>query len=755
MRDTLRGRRPGSAVTAALVVLVLVGCSTAVPASPGPTEASPRPTAPPGQTDRPPISEGPSRAGLITQAVADGRIDLVTGLVYRAYGLFGLPGLPDEFAAGVPRADDGLLAEMVELMPTLSVDDQAKLQPFLVRPTEPDSIFAAQPTAIIGGALMASATHPSAQCANWSDSGTLDARFKVWACRDRDAAAAERDIATLSAILGDIWGPMTKTEPGGLGPPLPDGSGPSVSREYGGDARIDFYVLDLGEVFYREGVNSIPVTAAAAAAPSPPYTGADGLSRNSSSGFVMVNRSRLGETTAMKQDLIHEFFHVLQFAHNRRGPHRGDVSHWFTEASAVWAETFYLRAESREPHRWFVTKFQTSLAGLEDADVDHQYGAYVWPFFMEQEKGASAVFKAWAGIDPVGTGDFAGVTDAVSAQLALETNFEDFAVRNLNLRSVMDSASLTRYRDLDDNFYDDVIPTNFMTGRVSPGSPYLSPSQSIAPLAARYLKLDIAESARLVTISTAQLSPGGQVAADAIVHVLGGAWERRPLSGGILKFCRDDDGDDIDEIYLVVSNHARDGNVSGFVEASAKESCTGPSYVGGTITWNAVTTSGVSNPTVVTVSGTAELVLLAEKSYGFTAERGTGNTFAYDYQVFDGVNLCTPTHQTGTLETATQMQEPEFHIAQILIQGAPGQDLSIALNFNDEYETTCGDFTSIQGVFETFPGCGPPDGWVTAAFDDVENYEIDCDTVTNINGLTRTGHVSGTLHPIEGPPPSP
>ena len=171
-------------------------------------------------------------------------------------------------------------------------------------------------------------------------------------------------------------------------------------------------------------------------------------------------------------------------------------------------------------------------------------------------------------------------------------------------------------------------------------------------------------------------------------------------------------------------------------------------HIGGTITWNAVITSGAGvNPTVVTVSGETRLVLLAEPHYGFTAERGGGSTYAYDYTL----SGCSPTaHPKGTLETSVQGAPDGSTIANALIQGAPGQDMSISLQFNDQWEATCDGFTSMVRTSEQFPGCGPPDGWVTATFDNVDSYVIDCETSTNLAGLTRTGHVSGSLHPIAG-----
>ena len=67
---------------------------------------------------------------------------------------------------------------------------------------------------------------------------------------------------------------------------------------------------------------------------------------------MLVNRARLADAVDIKQDLIHEFFHVLQFAHNLDGTHKGAQVHWFVEASAVWSETYYDRSNSQIPHGW-------------------------------------------------------------------------------------------------------------------------------------------------------------------------------------------------------------------------------------------------------------------------------------------------------------------------------------------------------------------------------------------------------------------
>ncbi len=444
--------------------------------------------------------------------------------------------------------------------------------------------------ALVGPSSVAQS--PSITCRDWAHSGDFDSRFKVWACRDGDPEAATRDIGILAGMVEQMWGPMTQAPPEGMGAPKPDAYGPNFPAEVGGDARIDFYALRPGEEVPRAGGSSIPGDAYAAARPAPPSTTTSGAPLRSSSGFVMVNRARLprrpGESDwKMRQDLVHEFFHVLQNAHNNVATYQGTQPHWFVEATATWAETYYLRSDSVEPHRWFEA-FQVSEAGLEDRDPDHQYAAYIWPFFMEQEQGEQAIFRTWQAIEPLRPSDFQGVTDAIERAIPFGPRFRDFAVRNLNLNEVLEELDTPEplYEELDSGFHDDIPPQHMRPGQVSPDSRYVA-SVSMPPLSARYHDLAITDEARDVTIDITTLSPTSAVDADALVHLTEGWWERRPVVGGSLRFCRDEDEpfDDIDRVILVVSNHDRHQEVSGEIGATARDSCSDETLVlRGTIT---------------------------------------------------------------------------------------------------------------------------------------------------------------------------
>jgi hypothetical protein len=561
---------------AIVLALLAAACSSATPSPTGPTQASgPGATGSPGIGSPAPNFQPlpPSRQLLISEALAAGRIDLVTSLVYRAQALFGLPELPAEFAGAPSRGDDtALFDEIVDLLPTLAPADQARLRPFVVRPTEPDSVFSSARLNLIAslsGALPVAAS--GGQCSDWADSADADTRFKVWACKGSDPAAAAGDIATVAALMEEIWGPMTQVPPAGMGPPIPDGSGSNVSREYGGDGRIDIYLLSSGETVYRDGPQGISAVAAAVA--SPPYIDASGAPVKTSSAFMLVNRARIPNTDGMKRDLIHEFFHVLQKAHNLRGPRKGAQDHWFVEASATWAETHYLRPTSEVVHTWFQSDFQPKPVGLESPVEGHDYAAYIWPFFMEMEANSGApVFNAWVAIEAAASGDFKAVTDAIDKQLPFATRFRDFAVRNLNEALSPADPPLKRYHDYDANFPDGITPVPLVEGTITPSEVYTSPTQSIEPLAATYFYLQLAGETRDVTIDIAGLVPGSNLDGDAILHI-GDHWERRPVTGGSLHLCRDTPADAADQFYLVLSNHGRDVPIKGTFEVRPKKAC--------------------------------------------------------------------------------------------------------------------------------------------------------------------------------------
>ena len=94
------------------------------------------------------------------------------------------------------------------------------------------------------------------------------------------------------------------------------------------------------------------------------------------------------------------------------------------------------------------------------------------------------------------------------------------------------------------------------------------------PLTAQYEHYLVNENVRHVLIDAGALANSGFVDLDALVNVRG-TWERRKGARGVLEFCRDNERDDIQELYLIVINHDRqpNGKVSGTYDVTMRASC--------------------------------------------------------------------------------------------------------------------------------------------------------------------------------------
>src|SRR5438552_12985891 len=198
---------------------------------------------------------------------------------------------------------------------------------------------------------------------------------------------------------------MTMSTPSGMGRPKNDCPTPHNCR--GNDDLVDVYLLATDQCKVRGGScdNIPPQRAVARAVPDTPGV-LNSSGRRVSSGYILLDRRRAADPATLKNDLAHEFFHVLQFAHNLEAFERDTGAFigndpirersWFVEASATWAEWRYVPATAGvEVHPLFVEVFQADPGiGLQSlSPFDHPAAAYIWPFFMQQEVGDHAIFQ--------------------------------------------------------------------------------------------------------------------------------------------------------------------------------------------------------------------------------------------------------------------------------------------------------------------------------------------------------------------------
>jgi hypothetical protein len=513
---------------------------------------------------------GKSSQVLIAEARAAGTIDYATSLLYRAYATFGDDRLPTAYHGLGPENDTTLLDELETPNQPLSAAQQALLLPFLVRPGAPGSIFNPPDAPSLrqatvcprGWASVASATHA----------------VKVWTtCKPGDAAshtAAISDASKVVVQIDELWADMVAL----MGEPLADNGGTpdAASDAANDDTKIDIYLLPTATSIRRDGVkDTVPNRSLAAATSSAPFNGV------TASGYIMVPRSAVAASN-LKARLAHEFFHVLQNRYNDAIAFQNGKEFWFVEASATWAEAFFVpETAAVETHYRFTDDFQTSDLSLHTPgpeQQDHAYAAYIWPFFMQQETGGpQAIARAWQAIGGVSSLDWNQANAAISAQLPFETNFRRFAIRNINRTFDGDNPIGTRYKDLDpkQKFPDGVAPVGL--SRVNELRPTTPPAlayevfESIPSLAAVYSRFKVDDTIGKLEFDLSGLDPADDLNIDALIKIRGRPWVLRELSGSTkLSFCRN--RDPVEQVILILSNHnpILGKNITGAVTAKAQ-----------------------------------------------------------------------------------------------------------------------------------------------------------------------------------------
>jgi hypothetical protein len=499
---------------------------------------------------------------MIGKALGGGRIDAGTALLFRAFALHGDPRLEREYWGESSFGEDhGLEREYIVISNTISPDLRALIEPFIVRPDDPISIYNVATPTPEGGFVASAKTGGSASspeggyaCSErgWTNSLSPAGHFKVWAKCPAGASEPDPDtinvITTTAEIADQSWGPMTAL----MGTPVPD--------EVAGPQTDVYVVKPLDESVMRDGRPHAITEGTLASAPSaPPRIGV------TSSGYMLVSRARVRDPK-FKLDFVHEFFHILQAAHNDKISFQGTGAntreYWFVEASAEWAAVHFERVIGWSPparldgkhYPRFIT-FQKDDASLHASQPGldlHLYAAYIWPFFMEQEGGAQAIRTAWNGIAGANT-DWTTANNAIDAVLRFDEAFHEFAVRNLNRTFEGQNLINRRYVYLDSEFPDEEYE-NIPFDSIFMGPEQRTNFESVKSLQAKYYSLHFTTDVKQVKLDFSNLFPNDDLDVDAIIKKrTTGQWELRRLPrSGEVTLC------DVEAAWLILSNHNKD-----------------------------------------------------------------------------------------------------------------------------------------------------------------------------------------------------
>jgi hypothetical protein len=554
-------------------------------ASGGPTQApGPSPTA--GSTP------AASSQALIAADLEAGAIDLGTALELRAWALFGDPRLPERYdGSGSTGEDHSLFDEIAANLDSLPADTQAELARYLQRPTHPDSPFSQSAAvaaggtagAIIGASVVTAQETASGQpCGegkqwfyrDWTPAGGgPDDGFRIWGCAQnpRSLSVGFNKIVEVGTRL---WPRMTLPVPQGMGKPVPDlfraGDG---SMRGDGNGKVDVYLVDALSPCRERGVdlngepNCEGLTGnAVAAAPKdfPLHCNVPGFPTKGCSAYMLIGSNGM-DAREFAGVFAHEFFHVLQHAHNGEIP-----TTWYHEASATWAGWFFEPASYSEKAFDRFREFQKVDRSLlwYDWDQDYQYEAWGYPLLQYVEGGEGNVYQAWAEIEQAN--DMAMVDAAVDRHFPFADWFREFAVANAQPRAFIPGASaglddirwqthpqLTDF-PTDHHHVHGELTTIAMGQRTYP--------VSIDPLTAQYDEFQVTDdNIRQIIIDRIGINGADWVDVDVLAQVGDGDnWKRfRGDQNGRLVLCRDRAEENVSgALTVVLSNHVfgRDGN---------------------------------------------------------------------------------------------------------------------------------------------------------------------------------------------------
>lgn len=464
-------------------------------------------------------------AELIEEGRQSGKIDDFTALLYRFYAMAGDGRLPQAYR-GADSEDMGVFVEVAALLPSLPADRQAQLRAFMRYPSDPESAW----SQFEAGLNSAEMQNP-APCWTSKESASPGVNAKVWAICD---AESEAQVDQVLGMIEALWGPMTAL----MGQPLPDAGGP----QQGGSTDIDIYLLYNNQAANRSGLNQ--TSSSRAVAPTSNH------GQLASSGYILIPRGWLRNPNNFKSVLAHEFFHVLQHAHNYRVHFSDRLEWWFTEASADWAAVNFVPEHARSLHehnfRYYFQESELSLNLREpvgSASHPYLYASYIWPFFMEMEAGPGLIGDAWELIEEAGPSqDLAD--QKLDGVFSFDRNFKEFAVRNLNRELKEGDPAKPRYVTFDSTFPNGKMPFPIPDVYLDEDTDW-SETTDLPGLKAHYTRIRFGDEVRKVEI---RLTPAADVALELLI-LKDGQWRREDHSGEpLVTLC------DVDEIYTIASN---------------------------------------------------------------------------------------------------------------------------------------------------------------------------------------------------------
>ena len=287
---------------------------------------------------------------------------------------------------------------------------------------------------------------------------------------------------------------------------------------------------------------------AGVAVPQAPFIATTAGGERSSALMILNEQAGINDAT-----VIHEFFHVLEFAHSTHA-----ALSWLGETSATWAEHWYAATDTSRVG--FFREFQRRAGiALNRKNVVHEYGAFVWLVWLSQSAGrASAVFRLWSALEPARSFAPEDIDPLVGAylsrvRLGWGSSFRSFAVEDLNRNLGAVTPELFRFGQFGDRAVSLGITPRFVRRPWTLGLGARRTPVDLVHLAAQYDHVRaIGRRVRAITVSSRRIRPWGDV---VVLYRTRAGWRRRNLNTGSVTFCRQTPRGNVSQLYVVSDNH--------------------------------------------------------------------------------------------------------------------------------------------------------------------------------------------------------
>ncbi|MEX0682670.1 MAG: hypothetical protein WD904_04050 [Dehalococcoidia bacterium] len=339
-----------------------------------------------------PLTFGPTSYDLIREAFDAGDLTAEESLTYRIFATFGDSRLPAEYQGDDSGVFDGTetVSELAATFDTLSPATQGTLAPFLKSWELPESWFQqrlATPQGVLppGVPLETIDTSPN---------------VRLWYRTDIPGADAEA-AALVAEIDAKIWGDLT----GLMGTPQED----SARVPNGGDDRLDILLSGLPNRAYARQDPGCKAT----------------------SGYIV-----LGNGYSDKEVVTHEIMHAILFNFEVKEPCQHPEYTWINEATAQWAIDLVYPTGQREwgsllrPTNALRCFLEHTNQSLESRNDCHEYGAYIFLFYLARFHGNQYVRAVWDSF--AGNDSLAGINAALAPLGGLKEVWPKFEMQNFN-----------------------------------------------------------------------------------------------------------------------------------------------------------------------------------------------------------------------------------------------------------------------------------------------------------------------------------